>query len=79
MPVTISETTKDKWLVVLTNNTTGRSYQETITYASSYSSAEWVVEAPSSSRSLLPLDFFQKNCGLLAKLSLKHAGVSVEK
>lgn len=28
---------------------------------------------------LLPLDFFQKNCGLLAKLSLKHAGVSVEK
>jgi len=28
---------------------------------------------------LLPLDFFQKNCGLLVKHSLKHAGVSVEK
>jgi glyoxylase-like metal-dependent hydrolase (beta-lactamase superfamily II) len=25
---------------------------------------------------LLPLDFFQKNCGLLVKQSLKHAGVS---
>ena len=25
---------------------------------------------------LLPLDFFQKNCGLLVKQSLKHAGLS---
>ena len=24
---------------------------------------------------LLPLDFFQKNCGLLVKLSLKHEGI----
>ena len=24
---------------------------------------------------LLPLDFFQKNCGLLVKQSLKHAGL----
>ena len=28
---------------------------------------------------LLPLDFFQKNCGLLAKLSLKHEGIAPEK
>ncbi|MCY3023654.1 MAG: MBL fold metallo-hydrolase [Planctomycetota bacterium] len=28
---------------------------------------------------LLPLDFFQKNCGLLAKLSLRHEGMSVDK
>jgi glyoxylase-like metal-dependent hydrolase (beta-lactamase superfamily II) len=28
---------------------------------------------------LLPLDFFQKNCGLLAKLSFRHEGISVEK
>ncbi len=25
---------------------------------------------------LLPLDFFQKNCGLLVKLSLQHEGIA---
>jgi len=28
---------------------------------------------------LLPLDFFQKNCGLMVKQSLRHAGIAVEK
>lgn len=28
---------------------------------------------------LLPLDFFQKNCGLLVKQSLRHAGVEADK
>jgi len=28
---------------------------------------------------LLPLDFFQKNCGLMVKLSLKHEGIELEK
>lgn len=28
---------------------------------------------------LLPVEFFQKNCGLLAKLSLRHEGIEVEK
>ena len=28
---------------------------------------------------LLPVDFFQKNCGLLAKLSLAHEGIEAEK
>ncbi len=27
---------------------------------------------------LMPLDFFQKNCGLMVKLSLKHAGVGAD-
>ena len=27
---------------------------------------------------LLPLDFFQKNCGLLVKLSLRHEGIALE-
>jgi len=27
----------------------------------------------------MPLEFFQKNCGLLAKLSLKHEGIGAEK
>ena len=28
---------------------------------------------------LLPLDFFQKNCGLLVKQSLRHAGLAADK
>jgi glyoxylase-like metal-dependent hydrolase (beta-lactamase superfamily II) len=28
---------------------------------------------------LLPLDFFQKNCGLLVKQSLRHAGIALDK
>jgi len=28
---------------------------------------------------VLPLDFFQKNCGLLVKQSLRHEGIAVEK
>ena len=28
---------------------------------------------------VLPLDFFQKNCGLLVKQSLQHAGITVSK
>jgi len=28
---------------------------------------------------LLPVEFFQKNCGLLAKLSLRHEGIEIEK
>lgn len=38
--------------------TTGKSYQVTETYASSRSSAEWVEEAPSSGRRVVPLDDF---------------------
>jgi Peptidase A4 family len=56
--VSITEQSKDQWLVVLKNNTTGQSYQETVQYTSSHSSVEWIVEAPSSSRQLLPLDNF---------------------
>ena len=47
------------WLVSLVNQTSGKSYQETIPYASSRSSAEWVVEAPSVRRGrVVPLDVF---------------------
>jgi len=28
---------------------------------------------------LLPVEFFQKNCGLLAKISLRHEGIEIEK
>jgi hypothetical protein len=46
------------WQMSITNNTTGQSYQTTVSYASSHSTAEWIEEAPTGSRGLLPLDNF---------------------
>jgi Peptidase A4 family len=56
--VAISEQGTDSWLIAFKNNTTGQTYQTTVKYTSSLSSAEWVVEAPSSRRQILPLDNF---------------------
>ena len=39
----------------MVNNTTSDSYEKTLRYASSRSSAEWVQEAPSTSRGIVPL------------------------
>jgi hypothetical protein len=46
------------WSIAFKNNTTGETYQKSVKYASSHSSAEWVEEAPSSGRGILPLDDF---------------------
>ena len=46
------------WQMSIMNNTTGQSYQTTVTYASSHSSAEWIQEAPTGSQGLLPLNNF---------------------
>ena len=57
--VTLQQQYGDDWLVAFVNNTTGKTYQLTLQYASSRSSAEWVVEAPSARRGrVLPLDVF---------------------
>jgi hypothetical protein len=57
--VSVDETATNTWLVSLTNNSTGQSYQETIEYASSHSSAEWVQEAPTiGRRGIVPLEDF---------------------
>lgn len=56
--VSIDRKTGDQWLIAFKDNTTGQTYQRTVTYASSLSSAEWVEEAPSNGRSVLPLDNF---------------------
>ena len=57
--VSLQEQASDNWLVVFVNNTNGRSYQLNISYVSSRSSAEWVVEAPSARRGrILQLDAF---------------------
>lgn len=56
--VTITERSRDRWLIALKNNTTGGTYNITVDYESTRSSAEWVQEAPSTSRGILPLSFF---------------------
>jgi hypothetical protein len=58
--VTIDEqdATTGAWQLSITNNTTGQNYQTNVTYTSSHSSAEWIQEAPTGSRGILPLDNF---------------------
>jgi hypothetical protein len=56
--VSITEQSSGEWLIAMANNTTKASYQRTVSYTSSRSSAEWVQEAPSSGRSIIPLDDF---------------------
>lgn len=54
----ITQQSTGVWLVVLQDNTSGQTYQQTVQYISSLSSAEWIEEMPMSGNSLLPLDNF---------------------
>ncbi|HEV7664200.1 MAG TPA: G1 family glutamic endopeptidase [Chloroflexota bacterium] len=57
--VSIDQDGPETWVIVFTNITRGQTYEVTRHYASSLSSAEWVVEAASAGRrGLLPLDQF---------------------
>ncbi len=56
--VSITEKGTNHWAISIKNNTTGKSYETTVDYDSSLSSAEWVQEAPSARRRVLPLDDF---------------------
>src|SRR5688572_3838484 len=56
--VTITEQSSGLWLIVMQNNTTSDTYEKTLRYDSSRSSAEWVQEAPSTSRGIVPLSDF---------------------
>jgi hypothetical protein len=56
--VTITQQSGNDWLIAMKNNTTGGTYNITVQYSSSNSSAEWVQEAPSVGRGLVPLDHF---------------------
>jgi len=55
----ITQQSAGVWLIVLQDNTTNQTYQQTIQYASSLSSAEWIEEMPMSGSVLLPLDTFR--------------------
>jgi hypothetical protein len=56
--VSVAEQAPDEWQITITNATTGKSYHGVEQYRSTRSSAEWVQEAPSSGRRVLPLDDF---------------------
>ena len=58
--VTVSITQQGSldWLIEIKNNTTGGRYATTVQYRSSRASAEWVQEAPSVGRGVVPLDDF---------------------
>lgn len=56
--VSIAQQTGNDWLIAMKNNTTGGTYNVTVQYSSSNSSAEWVQEAPSVGRGLVSLDQF---------------------
>lgn len=56
--VSITQQASGEWAISMKDNTSGKSYSTTEQYASSLSSAEWVEEAPSGGRRVLPLDDF---------------------
>jgi hypothetical protein len=58
LSVAILQSGATQWLVRLRNDTTGQAYQINETYASSRSSAEWIVETPSYGGALQPLARF---------------------
>jgi len=57
--VSITQQQDGTWQILIRDATTGDSYQKSVSYSSSRSSAEWVEEAPAAGRRvLLPLDNF---------------------
>lgn len=54
----ITQTSPGQWTISVENTTTGQSFTQPVTYTSSYSSAEWIEEAPTSQAGIMPLDDF---------------------
>jgi hypothetical protein len=56
--VSVDQQSGDTWLIAFTNLTSGQTLQRTLQYSSSLSSAEWIEEAPSTRRRVLPISQF---------------------
>ena len=56
--VSIAQESSGTWRITVTNTTTGGTYNTTVPYASSTSSAEWIQEAPSTGKGVVLLDRF---------------------
>src|SRR2546422_2491832 len=55
---TLTQKSGNSWIITINNDTTKENYSATVQYSSSNSSAEWIQEAPSAGRGLVPLDQF---------------------
>src|SRR5438132_226800 len=55
---TLTQKSGNSWIITINNDTTKANYSVTVQYSSSNSSAEWIQEAPSAGRGLVPLDQF---------------------
>jgi hypothetical protein len=56
--VSVAQQAPGTWQLTLTDNTNGQSFQTSVAYASSLSSADWIDEAPTAGRQQLTLDNF---------------------
>ncbi|MGE5392438.1 MAG: G1 family glutamic endopeptidase [Candidatus Saccharibacteria bacterium] len=56
--VSIDRKKSNQWSIDFNNTTTGENYSLDVAYVSSLSSAEWMVETPSTDFGILPLDNF---------------------
>ncbi len=56
--IAITQKTPGNWQIAFKDNTTNKSIHFTKTYDSSLSSADWIEEAPSGVRRVMPLDNF---------------------
>jgi hypothetical protein len=54
----ITEVSGGQWAVSISDETNGQSFNDTVSYDSSHTSAEWIEEAPSVSSGVVPLDYF---------------------
>jgi hypothetical protein len=58
MTVSVAQQGSGTWQLKLNDNTNGQSFQTSVAYQSSLSSADWIEEAPLDGRQLLTLDNF---------------------
>jgi hypothetical protein len=58
MTVSVSQQAPGTWQLTLTDNTNGQTFQTSVAYQSSLSSADWIDEAPIAGRQQLTLDNF---------------------
>lgn len=59
MSASVAQTSSGVWGITVTDATTGQSFNTSVSYASSFSSAEWIQEDPSdASGNLMTLDNF---------------------
>ncbi len=56
--MSIAQQSAVTWQIAFKNNTSGQTYQTSVHYTSSLSSAEWIEEAPSGPNGVVPLDNF---------------------